>query len=357
MGLRTSSEKYGRKDILGWASSDLNLWNMCQLGRKEKTWIVHREILFPDKVFFFTTMLDRETKMMLSRQRCRRWKPNGRVRKAKVFETCWILDLVKNQLLGWRESSEERKIEAGHCTSLQDEHCFSTHLYSVCSSALHFSRFEGYDHLCFIFGHGKIIWGASDVTYKTSVSVCHPALKNEKIYWTDTPTLTSRLILVLGKMKTSREIRLWSTLISSVSKNCDRVEDFAATEERTLEKWRWTRKTSTKTIFVLHVDDGHRRGHTITFFLTGISLEKWSFFLPNDSSSETSDKVFSAKNCLDINNYNVCYISQQSNHRFWYRALKTPQDQWCQLYTRKKDYDSRTSSLSKEGSKYRRKPT
>jgi hypothetical protein len=34
-----------------------------------------------------------------------------------------------------------------------------------------------------------------------------------------------------------KTIRLWLTLISSVLKNCDRVEDFAATEERRLEKY------------------------------------------------------------------------------------------------------------------------
>jgi hypothetical protein len=43
--------------------------------------------------------------------------------------------------------------------------------------------------------------------------------EERKIYWSGTPTLMPRLILVLGKMKTSREIRLWSTLISLVSKN------------------------------------------------------------------------------------------------------------------------------------------
>jgi hypothetical protein len=57
-------------------------------------------------------------------------------------------------------------------------------------------------------------------------------------------------------------------LIGFEMKNCDRVEDFAATEERRLEKWRLTRKTSTKMIFVLHVDDGHRGRHTITIFFS-----------------------------------------------------------------------------------------
>ncbi len=83
------------------------------------------------------------------------------------------------------------------------------------------------------------------------------------------------------------------------------------------------------------------------FFFDSISFEKWSFFCPNGSSSATSDKVFSAKNCFDVNEYNVCYISQQLNCRFRYRALRALRDQWRQLYKQKKDYGSRTSFLSR----------
>jgi hypothetical protein len=50
----------------------------------------------------------------------------------------------------------------------------------------------------------------------------------------------------------------------------------------------------------------------------------------------------------DVNNYNICYISQQSNHQFLYQALRTLQDQQCQLYKQKKDYGSRTLFLPKK---------
>ncbi len=161
-----SSEENGwEKDILGWASSDFDSLELPLIGKN--CWIVHREILHPDQIFFFTTMFDWEQEWCSSWQPCKWCRSSTR---AQESENIW--DLLESGLgqgsTSWTmRKASNRKIEAGHRTSLLQMNFFSTHLYLNGSSGLRNFQDSRYDYLlCFIFGYGKIIWGAFDAALR-----------------------------------------------------------------------------------------------------------------------------------------------------------------------------------------------
>ena len=99
---------------------------------------MRREILRPDQTFFFATTLELEQGQRSSRHHANDVGRVQELRKTRIFGTCRIVDWMRkfNFLDDEKVKREkEKKIEAGHRTSLLHKHFFA-HLYSNVSSGL-----------------------------------------------------------------------------------------------------------------------------------------------------------------------------------------------------------------------------